>query len=373
MTLRDISADTGLSVAAVSYALRGLHVPEPTQQRVRASAARLGYQVDPIARALASGKTGHVGLMCRSLADLWQQGFAAAVGRALLGAGRQALIVDSCDDPALEAALARQLLDQRVDAVITVPVDPAAAHWRDVAQGCVLISIGDAMPGANAAAEVVFDNDRAVRGALRQLFGLGHTRISVLTPVAGSTPDRPTELVIQQVAADSGADIRLTTCTSDLTGSAAVAEAILIGDWHPTAFLCLSDSMAYGVYAATRALGLDVPGDISVLGNDDNAVSRLLTPPLSTYEWPMTELVEAVVRATTAGIDDGLSLGHTVIAPLPNCGGRWGRPGLSLLRTPSPRRDVVYLTPETTGWARRRPRWHSEGYATEQLEEGHSL
>ena len=87
-TLRDIAAETGLSTAAVSYALRGLQVPPETQQRVREAAERLGYQADPIARALASGRTGYVGVLCRSLEDIWQQGLATALGRGLLEAGR---------------------------------------------------------------------------------------------------------------------------------------------------------------------------------------------------------------------------------------------------------------------------------------------
>ena len=72
-TLRDIATETGLSPAAVSYALRGLQVPLETQQRVREAAERIGYQVDPIARALALGRTGNVGVLCGSLEDIWQQ------------------------------------------------------------------------------------------------------------------------------------------------------------------------------------------------------------------------------------------------------------------------------------------------------------
>ena len=66
-TLRDIADETGLSTAAVSYALRGLQVTPTTQRRVREVADRIGYQVDPIARALASGRTGYVGVLC----DRW--------------------------------------------------------------------------------------------------------------------------------------------------------------------------------------------------------------------------------------------------------------------------------------------------------------
>lgn len=317
VTLRDISADTGLSVAAVSYALRGLHVPEETQLRVRESARRLGYQVDPIARALASGRTDHVGLICRSLADLWQQSVAADLGRALLRTGRQALIVDACDDAALEARLARRLLAQRVDALVVMPVDPTAEHWAQCARDSVLISIGDALPYAEPHAEIVFDNENVVREALGRLLDLGHRRVVVLTPIAQSTPDRPTELVVQDLDQSSGASIRLQTCTSDLVGSAAVARRMLTSPAPPTAFLCLSDSMAYGVYQAARELELSVPADISVLGNDGNPFSSLLTPPLATYEWPLAPLIEAVSGAVTLGVEAQKRAGRTVITARP--------------------------------------------------------
>ena len=72
-TIREVAEVTGLSSAAVSYALRGIQTSEETQERVRRAAAELGYNVDRIARALASGRTGTVGLLFGSLEDLWQQ------------------------------------------------------------------------------------------------------------------------------------------------------------------------------------------------------------------------------------------------------------------------------------------------------------
>ena len=58
--MRDVAEATGLSAAAVSYALRGLHLPEQTQERVRQAADELGYEVNPTARALALGRTGTI-------------------------------------------------------------------------------------------------------------------------------------------------------------------------------------------------------------------------------------------------------------------------------------------------------------------------
>lgn len=316
-TLRDIAEDTGLSSAAVSYALRGLHVPAETQARVRESALRLGYQADPIARALASGRTGTVGVLCGSLTDPWQQEVAAALGRALLGAGRNALTVDAGNEPAHEAELARRLVDQRVDAVIVLPVDPLASHWVETAGLVPVVAVGDGLPEAATAGEVVFDNVTGVTDGLRQLAGHGHTRVTVLTPTDRATPDRPAEQVVQRVAAELGLIARLRTAPHDLDGAAAVVRDALRGDAPPTAFLCLADAIAFGVYAAAGELGLRVPDDVSVLGYDDQPVSRLLDPPLSSYRWPLTELVEHVVRCVLAAIDDGAHRDRVVIVPTP--------------------------------------------------------
>jgi LacI family transcriptional regulator len=312
-TLRDIAEETGLSSAAVSYALRGLQVPVETQERVREAADRLGYQVDPIARALASGRTGSVGVLCGSLQDIWQQSVAAALGRGLLEVSLNALIVDASNDPELEASLAQRMVGSRVDALIVLPVDPRGAHWAQIARRTVLVSIGDGLPGAATAAEVVFDNAAGVSDALRLLAKSGHRRVTVLTPVGASTPDRPAESVVHQLAPELGITATLRTSPHDLDGASAVAHDALTGPHPPTAFLCLADSIAYGVYAAVRDLGLTVPDDVSVLGFDDHPVSRLLTPPLSSYRWPVEQLVAAVVERTLRAIDTGKSSKRKVL------------------------------------------------------------
>jgi LacI family transcriptional regulator len=333
-TLRDIATETGLSPAAVSYALRGLQVPVETQQRVREAAQRLGYQVDPIARALALGRTGNVGVLCGSLDDIWQQTIAAALGRGLLRAERQALIVDGANDPQVEADLARRLVDQRVDALIVLPVDPRGDHWAKLADETVLVSIGDALPGAATAAEVVFDNTGGVTEALTQLAGAGHRHVAVLTPLATSTPDRPAEAVIHSVAARLGIRVDLHTAPHDLDGATAAASAILRPTdqpsgqpaARPTAVFCLADSIAYGVYEAARTLGLSVPDDLSVLGYDDRPVSRVLTPPLSTFRWPIDELVQTVVERTVRAIDEGKRSRRKVLNPVAVSRGSVGPP-----------------------------------------------
>ena len=314
-TLRDIAEATGLSSATVSYALRGLHVPEETQARVRQAAEQLGYQVNPIARALASGRSGYVGVLCRSLEDFWLQDVTAAIGRAFIAEDRLALLVDASNDPAREAMLAQHLVDQRVDALICLPVDPLGTFWKDIARQTVLISLGDEMPAAPTAAAVVFDNAGGVTDALGRLAEAGHRRVAVLTPTGLSTPDRPAESVAHTAARTLKLQVDVHPAPHDLDGATAVAKTLLQDATPPTAFLCLADVMAYGVYAAARELKLSVPEDLSVIGFDDHQLSQLLTPPLTSYRWPFDDIVAEVTSRTIKAIESGKRSRKKVFQP----------------------------------------------------------
>ncbi|MEU6711754.1 LacI family DNA-binding transcriptional regulator [Nonomuraea sp. NPDC046802] len=299
-TIREVAQATGLSPAAVSYALRGLQVSEETKERVRAAAAELGYEADPIARALASGRTGMIGLLCGSLEDLWQQSLAVGISRGLREKDRYALILDAVGDPARERALAQQLRDQRVDGMIVQPIDPAAAFWPELCESLPVVAIGDSLAGT--AAEVVFDNRRGVTLALEHLRDLGHRNIAVLTSTRSSTPDRPADVYVTAEADRLDLDIEVATAPHGLAGATSAARDILSAK-QPSAVFCFADSIAYGVYAAAQELELSIPGDVSVMGYDSYPMSSLLTPGLTTVDWDLDGIVRAAVRLVAAAAD----------------------------------------------------------------------
>ncbi|MEW9533498.1 LacI family DNA-binding transcriptional regulator [Microbispora sp. NPDC049125] len=312
-TIREVAQATGLSPAAVSYALRGLHVSAETVQRVRRAAAELGYEAHPIARALASGRTGMIGLLCGSLEDLWQQSLAVGIGRALRDKDRYALILDAAGNPARERTLALQLRDQRVDALIVQPVDPAALFWGDLAEGLPIVAIGDALSGGRGAAEVVFDNRSGVTMALQYLRDRGHRHVAVLTPTRSSTPDRPADVHVIAEGRRLGLEIAVRTSGQGVSEAAQVAEEFLAGADRPAAVFCFSDSIAYGVYKAAARLGLSIPGDVAVMGYDDHPMSELLG--LTTVNWDIDGIVREAVRLVVAASDGTLRRRRIVQAP----------------------------------------------------------
>ena len=287
----------------MSYALRGLQVSDETKERVRRAAADLGYEANPIARALAGGQTGLVGVLCGSLEDLWQQQLAAGIGRELLARDRYALILDAGSDPKRELAIAHQLRDQRVDGLIVSPVDPSADGWAALAETVPIVSIGDSLAAAQTAGEVLFDNRAGVTLALEHLAGLGHRSIAVLTPSRASTPDRPAEVHVAAEAQRLGLRVAIVTSGHNLSAATATARRVLRERDRPTALFCFSDSIAYGAYAAAAELGLRIPEDVSVAGYDDHPVSGLLSPGLTTVGWEIGSIMRSAVRMVVAAIE----------------------------------------------------------------------
>jgi DNA-binding LacI/PurR family transcriptional regulator len=325
-TIRDVAEATGLSPAAVSYALRGIQTSEDTQERVRRAADELGYNVDRIARALASGRTGTVGLLFGSLEDLWQQLLGVGMGAALLARDHYALLVDAAGDPERQVLLAQQLRDQRVDGLIVHPLDPSDERWSELAESLPIVSIGDALHGGGAG-EVVFDNRAGVTLALEHLHKLGHGRIGVLTPTQPSTPDRPADIYVTAEAERLRLDASIISSPLALTAATGVAREVLSKTDRPTALFCFADSIAYGAYAAARELGLRIPDEVSVSGYDAHPMSALLTPALTTVDWNIDGIVRAAVRAILAAIEGKPYRRRTVRPPHLRKRGSTGPPG----------------------------------------------
>src|SRR5918998_1205885 len=256
-TIREVAEATGLSPAAVSYALRGLQTSEETQARVRRAAAELGYEADPIARALAGGRSGLIGVLCGSLEDLGEQRFVETVGRQLRERGLQILVTDARGDPAGERELARQLADHRVDGLIVSPLDPSHQFWSELSRMLPVVSVGDALAGAATAGELIYENRRGVSDMLEHLHALGHRRIAVLTPSRPSTPDRPAERVVVELCEALG------------------LEAAVVNTRH---------SMEDATEAAARLLARDV------------------APPLTSVDWGLAEVATAAASLLASAV-----------------------------------------------------------------------
>ena len=317
VTIKDVAATTGLSPAAVSYAMRGVQTSPETQERVRQAAEELGYTGNAVARALARGRTGLVGVLSGSLQDLSEQRFIETLGRQLGRHDLHMVVVDARGEPDRERMLSRQLADQLVDGLVISPLDPSSPSWADIGDVLPIVTVGDALAGPTVG-EVLFDNRTGVGMVLEHLHGLGHRRIAVLTPSRPSTPDRPAERVVAEKCAALGMEATVVNTRHSMEEATEAAAALLSGDPLPTAVFCLSDTIACGVYAAAASCGLEIPRDLSVAGYDDHPIARVVAPQLTSVDWGLSDVATAaagLLAAAVAGRPKARARARVRVAP----------------------------------------------------------
>lgn len=280
--IEEVARAAGVSTATVSRALSGRgRLSEATRERVRAAAAELGYVVSAAASTLASGRAENIGVIV-PLLDRW---FFATVldgiAAQLAPRGYDMTLYNLTDDPAQRRSLFEtSLRRRRVDGVIVLSVELSADELRQLDELPVPV-VGLGVPHAEVSGLRV-DDTAVGRLATEHLLGLGHRDIVHLgwsrADDAGETLDIPTRRRrgFAQAMADAGVGAtRFVAADFTVEGARRVARELLAGPDAPTAVFAASDEMAFGVLAAARELGIEVPRQLSVVGVDGHELAGL--------------------------------------------------------------------------------------------------
>jgi DNA-binding LacI/PurR family transcriptional regulator len=287
-TIADIARLAGVSKGAVSYALNGRPgVSDLTRARVLRIAEDLGWEPNSAARALSGSGADAVGLvLSRSPRMLGVEPFFMEFLAGLeseLAPARQALLLQLVPDHETAVATYRRWwLSRRVDGVLVMDLFEQDARVAALERlGLPALAVGG--PAGVGSLDCLWSDDAAaMTAAVRYLAGLGHRRFA---RVGGPPQMRHTAVrtdAFQRVAAELGST-GAQVVHADLTGEqgAAVTRALLSTSPRPTAIVYDNDVMAVAGIGVAGELGLDVPGELSLLAWDDSPLCRLTHPALS--------------------------------------------------------------------------------------------
>ncbi|MEV6609101.1 LacI family DNA-binding transcriptional regulator [Kutzneria sp. NPDC051319] len=284
-TIHDIAREAGVAKSTVSFALNGQPgVSESTRQRILAVARELGWQPSRAARALSAAQAEVVGLvLARPTGLLEVEPFfmrLIAGVEAALGADDIGLLLQVVgDDPEREMDVYRRWWGQRrVDGVLVVDVrvrDQRLPLLSQLGLPCVLVS--SEVPGSGLTS-VGPDTKAAMVAAVSHLHSLGHTRIA---RVAGNAEFQETVRRDQAFVEAAGPDGVVVAADFTGEGGAAATRGLLLSGRPPTAIVYDNDLMAVSAVGVAAELGLDVPGDLSIIAWDDSPLCRLPHPALT--------------------------------------------------------------------------------------------
>jgi DNA-binding LacI/PurR family transcriptional regulator len=338
-TLADVARAVGVSRTTVSNAYnRPDQLSTELRDRILAAADELGYPgPDPVARGLRRGRTGVVGLVYdQPLSYLFTD---PAILVFVAG------MASVWDDAGVSLALLPRLEvdDAGVDVLANAAVDgfvsicDVSGDARLDALGArrlpfVTVDSGD----IEAPARVGIDDRGASADATRHLLDLGHHRLAVVAlprspgaPGGPVDPDRPGPIKFT-VMAQRLAGIRDAVVAAGLPWDQVpvlavpddrsprevgrqLGGALLDRADRPTGIVAMSDELAAGVLDAAATRGVDVPGQLSVVGFDDTGTATSTVPPLTTVNQPLARKGEVAARLLLDLLDGDPAAGGAAV------------------------------------------------------------
>lgn len=306
VTVRDIAAQTGLSIATVSRVLTGQgHVAEETRRRVQDIVDGLG-QRGPTPRARIPKPDLPIFVRCPYRLSDYFGAILTSIAESLAVNGRRMLL--DAGDAVADVPVVRGLPSARetAGAILILPPEPVEDLEHLQARRYPAVVVDPRVPVPRGMVSITAAHTAGARAATRHLLALGHRRIGVITGPTSWLPrdDRVAgHLAALSEAGLLGAPELMRHGEPSLgTGLRAGGELMDLPD-RPTAVVCFNDKIAVGVMQAAARRGLRVPEDLSVTGFDDSEMSRATSPYLTTVRQPLEEMGRIAVTMLVRVLD----------------------------------------------------------------------
>lgn len=310
-TSQDVADLAGVSRSAVSLVLNGHgdgNIAADKQVLIIEAARRLNYSPNAVALSLRSRRSSTIGVVTDWIATT------AFAGDLLKGASDTAraagfllLVIDTQNSAEQERQAFETLQNRQADGFLF-----AAQSLRAYEPSMTLRTAPGALANCfdpdDRVAAFVPDEVAGSRSATQHLIDHGHRDIQLFTGTTDVIASGLRRQGFLEAMAASGLPARtpLATGWEIDKGYAAAMQVLTSGDPLPTAIMCANDRSAAGVVLAAARLGLSVPGDLSVVGyDDDENVAPCLVPALTTVRLPHREMGERAMQVVLERALDG--------------------------------------------------------------------
>ncbi len=301
--MQDVADLAGVSRTTVSFVINKVpdaNIPPETQERVWTAVEELGYRPNVLAQGLRSQQTHTIGFISDEIATT------PHAGRIIQGAQDQAwqhdkliLLVNTGRDQNLKKAAANTMLDRQVDGLIYATMYHREVHPPDIVHQLPTVLL-DCFVADHSLPSIVPDEVNGGQQATEFLLQKGHRRVGFINN-SDPIPARYGRLQGYQqalAAYDIPFDENLVVYhESEPGGGYDGTMALMKLSNPPSALFCFNDRMAMGTYDALRKLNLSIPGDVAVVGFDNQElIAAHLHPGLTTIALPHYEMGQWAIQ-----------------------------------------------------------------------------
>lgn len=303
-TIGDVAELAGVSPMTVSRVVNAeRNVRESTRDAVHAAIAKLNYAPNRAARRLAGAAQLRIGLLYSNPSEAYLSAF-------LLGSLDEAskadiqLIVQNAEFGDHELDVTKRLIASGLDGIILPPPlcdsTPVLDLLAEARMPTVAVATSRKLPGV---ATVSIDDRSAAREMTSHLLELGHQRIGFVTGNDNLTASGERLAGYREALTAHGLAIDETLIATGFftyRSGLDAAEELLEAKQPPSAIFASNDDMAAAAVAVAHRRGLDVPGDLTVVGFDDTALATTIWPELTTIHQPIADMSRVAVDLLVA-------------------------------------------------------------------------
>ncbi len=310
VTIYDVAKVLNLSPSTVSRALKDHpHINQDTKKRIRAQAKAMGYQQNKFASNLRQKKTNTIGVVVPKLNSYFMASVIAGVEKITNKNGYGLIISQSQESGKQEVSCVSTLFNSRVDGMlVSLAFDTRNLdHFSMLLKKDVPVVFFDRVAECHGCMSIKIDNFRAGQEAVSHLINQGCKRIvhiggNLLRNVYSDRFGGYT-----QALADAGIELNQKYLfITDLTVESGreIAKKILKMNPLPDGIFAANDATAVAAMVELQEAGIKIPDDIAVAGFNNEPISMVIKPNLTTVDYPAREIGEIAATSLISKLEN---------------------------------------------------------------------
>lgn len=302
VTIYDIAKGIGFSPSTVSRALNDHPgVNEVTKKLILDSATKLGYRSNIFASSLRTSRTNTIGVIVPRLNSSFMSSVIAGIEKVANENGYNILINQSLESYEKEVANAKTLFNSRIDGLLvslafdTDNID----HFKPFIERNIPLLFFDRVYEDRNCVGVVIDNVSAAYKVTAHLISQGRKNILHVTGNLKRNVYSDRLKGFKYALMDNNITFNESqVLTGELNEEAGkeAAEIILQMDVLPDGIFFANDICAVSCMKRLQKAGISIPNDIAIAGFNNDPVSEIIEPNLTTINYPGYEMGEVAVR-----------------------------------------------------------------------------
>lgn len=293
-TIQDVATEAGVSVASVSRVLANSGtVTEKTRKKVLVAVEALKYKPNVMARNLRVSATRAILVVVPDITNPFFSEILRGIELVANQNGYQVLLGDSDNRLEREIEYLDFLRQRQADGMILLTARMDQKLIEDIASQYPVVLACEYFDEGSTIHSVSVDNIRAGFKAAEHLINLGHTRLGCISGPPGIILNRDRLKGFHRAMELHGLlpeSLSIEEGTFTYDSGINAMNRLLSQDVPPTAVFAANDEMAIGAIKAARKAGVDVPGDLAVIGMDNIKFSSIFEPTVTTIGQPMYEI-----------------------------------------------------------------------------------